>query len=359
MRLVIAFVLLAACGEDHIEVIKADPKTDYGHTALRASIDKYVAAGRTPEAYADLARVAVALRPGMDKSVADEAELKMLVLALPPVEAVKDKPLAEQVQALALTVWPTLLAPAIEPDARLQVKDPKAPLLVPKPGEDVAAYLLRLCGGPLAAECKRVVPELQGPVVDALALRRATERIRNAVTLCLECTSERADPAWHKAVTTWEDLDRAASEWIVDVERRADPANWPVAGAAADDDPGLPEAELAPSGEIMVDGHTYGPNVQRLTVMRELRGNGELIALHLHPETKLQDVRGVLADARKAGCSRVAIIAREAFYPWRRKAYWLAESYGLRAGLRPTDSLQLLLHAIDEVAGPGAIVRVD
>jgi hypothetical protein len=359
MRILVAFALLAACGEERIDVVPSDPKTDYGHTALRAAIDKFVADGRTPEAYAKLASVVVALRPGMDKSVADEAELKMLVLALAPVQSVQDKPLAEQVQTLALTVWPTLLAPAIEPDARLQVKDPKAPQLVPKPGEDVAAYLLRLCGGPLASECKRVVPELQGPFVDALALRRATERVRNAITQCLECTSERADPAWRKAVTTWEDLDRAASEWIVDVARRADPGNWPAAGAAADDDPSLPEAELAPSGEILVDGHAYGPNVQRITVMRELRDKGELIALHLHPDLKLHDVHGVLSDARKAGCSRVAVIAREPFYPWRRKAYWVAEGYGLRASLRATDSLQLLLHAIDEVAGPGSIVRVD
>ena len=360
MRAWLAIVLaVGACSEDRIQVRPADPKSDYGHTQLDAAVDKFVAAGRTPEAYAELSRVVTAMRPGMDKSVADEAELKLLVLALGPVQALHDKTPAERVQALALTVWPTLLAPPIEADALLQVRDAKAPLLVPKPGEDPPTYLLRLCGGPLAGECKRIVPEAQGQVVEALALRRATERVRNAVTDCLPCSSERADPGWRAAIAAWEQLDRDAAKDIVDVVHRADPDNWPIAGTAADDDPGLPEAEIAPRGDIRVGDHSYGPNVQRITVLRELRGTSDVVELHLYPDTKLQDVRAVLADARKAGCTRVAVIAREGVYPWRRKAYWLAEGSGMRASLRPTDALQLLLHAIDEVAGPGAIVRVD
>jgi hypothetical protein len=67
----------------------------------------------------------------------------------------------------------------------------------------------------------------------------------------------------------------------------------------------------------------------------------------------------VLADARKAGAQRVAVIAREPVYPYRRRVYWVADGSGLRANLRGTDSLQLLLHAVDEVAGPGTVARVD
>src|SRR6266550_4607962 len=126
----------------------------------------------------------------------------------------------------------------------------------------------------------------------------------------------------------------------------------PIAGSAAEDDPGLPEAELSPRGDVLVGGHSYGPNQQRIDVLRELRDKGDVIALHLHPDTTLAQARGVLIDARKAGIPRVAVIAREPVYPWRRRAYWIADGFGLRANLRPTDSLQLLLHAIDEVAGP-------
>jgi hypothetical protein len=358
LRRLAVVVLLAACGQESISV-SASPNADYNHKALVGSIDKFVAAGRTPEAYGQLATTVTTLRPGMDKTVAQEAERKLLVLALAPVKLVAAKAHRDRVAALALTVWPTLLAPPLEADALLQTRDPKAALLLPKPGEDPDQYIARLCGGPLAGDCKRIVPEDQAVIVEALAVRRATERVRNALSECLECAGENADPGWHQAVLDWEQLDRAASEQVPQIERRADPDNWPIAGGAADDDPALPEAEISPRGEILVGGHTYGANQLRLDVLHELRGSGDAIALHLQPAATLADVRAMLVDARRAGCARVAVIAREGFYPWRRKAYWIAAGAGLRAGLRPTDSLQLLLHAVDEVAGPGTVARVD
>lgn len=358
LRRLALLALVASCGQESIGVAPA-PARDYGHTALDDAVAKFVAAGRTPQAFGELAAKVATLRPEMDEAVAREAERKLLVVALAPMKSYATKPMSDQINALALTVWPLLLAPAIEADALLQVPDAKAPQYAPKPGETPTQYLERLCGGVLAADCKQVVPEYQGEVVEALAIRRATERVRNAVSDCLECTGANADPRWHEAVEGWEGLDRAAATDLPAVEQKADPTNWPVAGAAADDDPDLPEVEIAPGGTILLDGHTYGPNQQRIGVLREVRGNGDAVAMHLHPQMTLAEVRGVLLDARKAGCARVAVIAREPFFPWNRKAYWIAAGSGMRANLRPSDSLQLLLHAIDEVAGPGTVARVD
>ncbi len=357
-RILSLLALLASCKQTNIDV-KPAPENDYNHGKLIAAVDAFVAAGRTPEAYGELAKTVTVLRPGMDHAVAEEAELKMVVLAYTPVHSVQDKSMDTQVEALALTVWPTLLAPPIQADELNIVRDPKAVQIPPKPGEDPHAYLLRLCVGPLATDCKQVVPELQGDVVAALALRRATERARTAVSDCMACSGENADTGWHTGVLAWEELDRAANEWINDVDRRADPDNWPISGAASEEDPGLPEAELAPRGDIIVGGHAYGPNQQRIEVLRDLRGKADVISLHFHPDATLAQVRAVLLDARQAGCAHVAVIAREPVYPYRRRAYWVASGSGLRANLRPTDSLQLLLHAIDEVAGPGTVARVD
>ncbi|HEY5925439.1 MAG TPA: hypothetical protein VIV11_27330 [Kofleriaceae bacterium] len=348
-------VLAAGCGRDTIEV---NPKAseDYKRSSLITAVDKYVAAGRTADAYEELSQAIVALRPQMDRTVAKEAELKLVTLAITPIQAAQAKPIRQKIETLALTVWPTLLSPPISADKMLEVRDPKAPEFMPKPGEDPDQYMVRLCGGPLARECKSVVPELQGNIIEALALRRGMERARVAVTECLAC---REDHAWKQVVHAWESLDRDIAESIPDIERRADPDNWPVAGAAADDDPDLPEAELSTRGDLIVGGHSYGPNQQRIAVLEELRAKGDVLALHFHPDTTLAQARAVLIDARKAGAKRVAVIAREPFYPYRRKAYWVADGYGLRANLRPTDSLQLLLHSIDEVAGPGTVARVD
>lgn len=346
--------VLAACGQDRIEVRQGE-SADYNHAALLAAVDTFVTAGRTPEAYADLSRTTLELRTGMDRTVAKEAELKLMVLALAPVQSVHAKPMPEQVEVLALTVWPTLLAPRIEADDLLINHDPKGAAMMPKPGEDSRAYIIRLCGGPLASDCKQVVPEHQGAVIAAIATRRATERVRNAVSDCVMCGAE---PGWHEAVRAWEALDRMANSSITEVERRADPGNWPVAGSAAESDPVLPEAEINQTGEVVIAGQSYGA-AQRVPALRALRGDSEALALHLRPNMSLAQVRVLLSDVRKAGATKVAVVARGAHYPWDRKVYWIADGTGTQTGLRATDSLQLLLHAVDAVAGPGTIARVD
>jgi hypothetical protein len=358
MKLVALLFVLASCNQDTIGV-KPTPQEDYNHAKLTAAVDLFIAAGRTPAAYMELATKVAALRPGMDATVAAEAERRMVVLGLAPETSVKESTMPEQINALALTVWPTLLAPPIEADQLMRVRDPKTAQIPAKPGEDPGSYILRLCQGPLVTECKHAVPELQGEIVAALAIRRATERARIAVAECLECSGEGADAGWKNAVAGWEQLDRVASGAITDVEAAADPDNWPIAGAASDDDPQLPEAELTLRGDIVVNGHGYGPNQQRIDVLKELRGKSDVIALHFPPDATLAQVRAILVDARRAGCAHVAVVAREPVYPYRRHVYYVADGSGLRANLRPTDSLQLLLHAVDETAGPGTVARVD
>ena len=352
--LVALFAILAACGEDKIEVKPGDT-TDYNHAATLVAVDKFVAAGRTPVAYGELAQTAFELRPGMDRSVARETELKLMVLALAPVQSVHAKSMPEQVETLALTVWPTLLTPELEADDLVFKRDPKAAQMMPKQGESAQAFLQRLCGGPLASECKHIVPEHQGEIIAALATRRATERVRNAVSDCVMCG---ADPGWHEAVRAWEALDRIANSSVSEVERRADPDNWPVAGEAAEIDQPLPEAEINANGEVVIAGQRYETS-QRISALHDLRGNSDALALHLRPDMSLAQVRALLTDVKQSGAGKIAVVARSSHYPWERKVYWVAEGTGTRAGLRPTDSLQLLLHAVDKTAGPGAIARVD
>ena len=352
--LALAAVALIACGQDSIGVSRGS-NSDYNHGELMKAIDAFVSAGRTPPAFAQLSQTILALRPDMDSTVAKEAELKLIVLALGPVQANAAKPMTDQIDALALTVWPALLSPRIEADEIITKRDPHAAELLPKPDEDARTYLRRLCGGPLAGDCKQVVPEFQGAIVASLATRRATERARNAISDCVMCTAE---AGWHEAVRAWEELDRIASATIHDMEREADPDNWPIAGNASEGDPGLPEAKVNETGEVIVGGQHYGPK-ERVEALRDLRGPSDTIALHLKPELTLAQVKALIGDARKSGATKIAVIARESHYPWERRVYWLADNAGTRAGLRPTDSLQLLLHAVDHLAGPGAIARVD
>ena len=360
LTLLVALAVASGCGDKPVSVT-VETDADYNHGELQTAVDAFVAAGRTPEAYQQFARTVLTLRGGMDHTVAREAELRVVVLALAPVLRVKALPVPEQVEALALTVWPTLLQPPIEDDQVLIKRDPKAALLAPQPDEEAREYLQRLCGGPLAGECKQVVPELQGALVQALATRRAMERVRNAVAECQACSAE---PGWHDAVREWEDLDRSMHGTLFEIERRGDPDNWPIAGNASEDGATLEdptalwrEAEINAIGEVVINGQRYFGE-QRIAALRELRGDSETISLHLRPELTLAQVKGILGDAKRAGATKVAVVARAAEYPWSRRIYWLSDA-GRRMGLRPSDSLQLLLHTIDHVAGPGAVARVD
>lgn len=358
----VLLVLLVACGKDRIKVTKGDKASDYNERALQAAIDEFVTNGRSAQAYADLSKQTLALRSGMDRTVADQAELKLLVLALPPIQAAQAKPMAEQIELLALTVWPTLLSPPFTADEVLIKRDPKAMLLVPQAGEDAHAYIQRLCGGQLATDCKQIVPEFQGEVIASIATHRAMERVRNAVASCVMCSTE---PGWHEAVRSWESLDRRAAATEHEIQRKADPDNWPVAGSAAETGTAMQdptalwrEAEINAVGEVVIGGQRYSGEA-RIEALKDLRSDSDTIALHLRPELSLAQVKGIVADAKKSGAMKVAIIARGAQYPWERRVYWLSEAGRTRVNLRPTDSLQLLLHTIDHVAAPGAIARVD
>jgi hypothetical protein len=353
-------VLAAACGAEPIEVTTKNV-ADYNRGALLGAVDSFVKAGRTPGAYRDLAASVQKLRGGMDRAIAEEAELKMLVLALAPVQSVSAKPIAEQVEELALTVWPTLLGQEIAADKILINRDPRWLEYEPKQGEVARDYLQRICGGVLAGECKQVVPEYQGAAVSAFVIRRATERVRDSISNCVSCDG---DPGWREAVRTWESLDRLASSTIHEIERKASPDNWPIAGSAAQSSAELAdtaiwrEAEINQTGEVVVGGQRYGA-LQRIDALRDLRGDEQTITLHLRPELSLAQVKGILADAKKSGATKIAVVARAPHYPWERKMYWLSDAGTMRASLRPTDSLQLLLHTIDHVGQPGTVARVD
>ena len=362
MMKVVPFVvmLLAACGQEPIEVTTKNV-ADYNRGALLAAVDEFVKDGRTPEAYRDLAKQVTKLRDGMDRAIGEEAELKMVVLALAPIQSVAAKPMAEQVEELALSVWPTLLGQEIEADKVLINRDPRWLEYEPKQGEAARDYLQRLCGGVLAGECKQVVPEYQGAAVSAYVIRRATERVRNAMSNCVTCDG---DPGWKEAVRTWESLDRLASSTIHEIERKSSPDNWPIAGTASQSGSEIAdaaiwrEAEINATGEVVIGGQRYGAT-QRIEALKDLRGDSQTITLHLRPELSLAQVKGILADAKKSGATKIAVVARAPHYPWERKMYWLSDAGTMRKNLRPTDSLQLLLHTVDHVGHPGTVARVD
>jgi len=339
---------VAACGQDTIAIGQGTPESDYHRGELVAAIDRFVTAGRTARAFGALVSEVEALRPGMDETVAREAERRLLVLALDPTEAFAGVSIDEQAAGLATTVWSFALRPPLDDDPPTGDLAVRAAELAVRQGEDPRSYLVRLCGWALAATCRHAVPEMQGALVRAAAVARMTERVRNAVQACLPCEN---DPAWHKAVKRWEALDDAASESAREDARRAAPARWPTAGRGSVDWPGgAPLLVIEEDGDAVL-GSPLTPS-NRIDALRRVR-RGPALSVHIAPGARADQLAGILADAAAAGYREVLVQAREEAYPWQLRAYRFSvePTRGRAAPWRPQDTVQVLLRGVDAV-GP-------
>jgi hypothetical protein len=349
---VAAGALAAACKHDEIEV-RQRGKADYNRRALLHAIDQFDAARRSAGAYGKLAAEVERLRPGMDETVAAEAELQLVVLALGPIEAARAEAPDERARALATTVWSVGLAGPIEaPDPQ----DGRARRGAPaRPGEDAGAYLVRLCGGPLALVCQYVVPEHQAPVVEAEAIRRFARRAERAVSQCQPCASE---PGWTKAVTGWDALERETHEVAAAVAEDAMPGRWPVAGTAAGPWQPAPLLEVAGDGGWIVEGQPVLPDDRR-AALKGLRAASARLRVHVLPAVRADLLAALIDTAGAAGFGEVEVEARAPAYPWTLRGYRLATGRrGRRPPWHPVDTVQVLLRAIDAHVAPGAIAHL-
>jgi hypothetical protein len=358
-RAVPAIVALAVgCGSDPVAIEpQTDKSADYNRAALFAAVDKFIAEGRTPAAFGALVAEVDRLRPGMDETVAEEAELKLVTLALTPVESVATQPIRDQVEVLATTVWSFALRPAIVASAPDGLVDRRAAEVAPRPGEDGPTYLLRVCGDALAVLCKHAVPEMQGAVVRGNAVQRLTSRARNAVAGCIQCST---DPGWKDIVSRYEALDIAVTSTLVAHERAAEPGNWPVAGSASERWPVVPPIQVEEDGDLLIDDQPVPPQLRVAELQTQFAARGA-IALHVPPAAPVTRLISIVADARRGGITEVVVAAREPQYPWTLRAYRIAAAArARRIAVRPGDTVQVLLRAIDaDLEDKPALVRID
>jgi hypothetical protein len=345
----LAALALGACGDDPIDVRKTGGDvSDYRRADLMAAIDRYVKAGRTPEAFGALARDVAGLRAGMDETVAELAELHLTLLAAPAVESVKQLPHAVQTERLATTVWPVALAPDIEQIAPDGWKPTMESAVALRQGESAAAYVRRMCEGPFAVECRHVVPEWQGPILGAEAITRMTQRARSAVANCEECQGEE----WSRAVGIWEALERAAATDRRRWEDMGATSRWPVAGPGAQPWPteAVPVVSIEDDGDWRLDDKVVEPS-QRRKVLHALRENGgATIGVHLPPEARVEALATFAEAAQAAGFSALLLQARVDAYPWEPRAYLIPIRKKLDLG-RATDTIQIRVRAFEARAG--------
>ncbi len=205
VRLLLVAALVVACHRPDVPAT-VDDAADFSET--HGDIDRYVAAGRTPAAFAELAGSLERARAAGDPRIAADAELRLLALALPLADGARSLPIEAEVERLALTVWPALLGAPLTEQTRGDV--------TPRIDEGPAAYVARLCAGELADACRGVRPSQRGVAIRAAAMRRAEVRMREALATCLRCGSQ-SESGWRELAWKWESLDRVAASQLREV----------------------------------------------------------------------------------------------------------------------------------------------
>ena len=300
-------VALGGCKDDPIAVAPATSSGDGSRAALLEAAGALRAASHTAAAYRTFAARVLALRVDMDETVAEEAELLVASEALAVVRGAPAR--GETAEVLALAVWPIALAPPIAAPIPGTPQADRWTAYIPVAGEDHRAYLERLCGTELALACKDVVPEGHLDVVGALAVQRLADRARRAIAVCVTC----GEPRWAQTIAGWEEVARAATA-TVDAARSANaPSRWPEAGAAAVPVP---------------------------------TASGAVRHVHLSPDARVERVRYALDDARAAGATAIALLARERAYPYALRAYVIPTSTK-QLPVRPGEPVQMLTRALD------------
>ncbi|MBT8496256.1 MAG: hypothetical protein KJO07_24640 [Deltaproteobacteria bacterium] len=324
--------LALGCGKDLMKVHKdKDGDFDFGRTELLEAVDKVSKDRKNPVAVAELAATIDSLRPKFNESVDDEAERKLVFLAIGPLEKHFTDPIEEQLEVLGLTVWPIALR--VEPEK----------------GESPRQYAARVCSGPLALECKNAVPEYWPVILSSVVWRRMKERAREAYVGCGPCKSEPGQ-SHEKVLERYRAYQTEIGAKAAKARRRAKPGRWPRAGERARDwDAQWPLLDLVGNGSAEFRGKAIDNGAWR-QLIREGRGDSEVLGLHIRPTSDVRTLRSILDDARKAGYSFVELQVRTDKFPYPPKTYRLAAKRvrgSKRIKVKPVDSVQILVQALD------------
>ena len=329
--------MVAACGQDEVTIRQVSD--DSGRMEMMAALEKLAAEPGSAQRYGEFSAEMVRLRPRFNSEVWKEADRSLVLLALAPMEVAGALPPAAQLEALALTVWPTAFAVA------------------PLAGESPHDYVARLCSGALAHDCKYVVPEYWPLLVGALAWRRLKERSRQVVADC-DCDDE---GGFASLVARYEKRDGELDKELAQLGSEVKASAWPVAGDNARPWSSPPLLERRRGGQLLLEGVEIDP-AECAPKLRDLKGTSALVGVHLHPQDKVGTLRSVLADATAAGFTEAALQVRSADFPFASREYRLALDRRKAARLvkaRNADTIQILVRVLDAgCADPSTQLRL-
>lgn len=331
LALAVLLLSTAACKKaNDIQISKNPDAFDFGRSEVLRAVEEAARNPASPRAIAELKKTVDRLSDQFNESVEEEAERKLVFMALGPLAARFSDPIDEQMEELALTVWPIALH------------------VEPHQGETPREYIARICQGELALECKNAVPEYWATILSAVVWRRLKERAREAYVRCGACQTE-TDKSHERALEKFRTHQTQIGAEAAMARRRAKPSQWPRSGpGAAPWNPELPVLELLGDGTAEFRGEQVDSAWRRM--IRERREGAEILGLHLKPTADVRTLHSVLEDAREAGYRFVDLQVRDKEFPYTSRSYRLATGRfrgAERVAVKPVDSIQILVQALD------------
>ncbi len=321
------FALSAACTGQKIEMVEEQPDdNDHGHAALLAAVEAHTAKPASPVAFREFVVQIDEIRPRFNEEIADFAALYLAFLALPVMESLVDMPREQQLDALALTVFPTAFG------------------LDPKPGETSHDYLLRLCGVEQPLECKEYVPEGWPVVLSAKVRRKLKFRAQEALYSCSICGNVET---YTEILERFSKKVAAEDAFAALNEAESLPSAWAIAGGAAAAWSGAPVFAIDGDGDAVFEGEEL-PTGSWHRPLKQRRNGRAVLGVHLRPDDRVRTLETIAKDATRAGYSELALQVRVHGFPYALSEYRIGlRGRGKRIDVRSVDTIQILARALD------------
>jgi hypothetical protein len=225
---------------------------------------------------------------------------------------------------LGPTIWPTALH--VEPER----------------GESLHAYLERACAGPLATDCKYVVPEAWPLVLGAIVWKRMKTRARESYSSCTACASDRT---YTELLEKYDQSETRMATQRSKADDLVERGAWPEAGEQAGPWSGAPVLDLAADPPTF-DGEPIDGSWEKRVRGRPARA--AVLGLRVLPRSEVRHVRAALTIAAEAGFRAVALQVRARAYPYPLREYRLTATRGAGAvKVHDVETAQILVRALD------------
>ncbi len=325
----LSLALASGCESQQIELVETSETEhgDFGRSALLSAVALLSESPTSESAYAQFAESVASLQSVFNQRMRQDADLRLNILALGPLQEGFYTPAGEQMERFATTVWPTILDFPANQD------------------ESAQTYVQRLCQSKLAFACRNLVPEYWPVMINAHVWRALNSRTLVAYGRCQWCEK---DESFSGILSGLKESHLQAELLAQRITRYGSPSAWPREAGHSEPLRASLVVSFESDGLVRVGDEQPSDGNWRQEIA-DKRHEKQILGVHFLPSRQVGELLSVVDDIEKAGYSEVALIVRKRVFPYQKRQYGFSAQLRSFAalGVERTDSLQVLVQALD------------